>query len=95
MEAKTMLPRGQGIKTLMVERDAVVSAYGENAVFVCVGTQAKKFPVKITGYSGSMAGIESSGLEEGMKVVVKGNERLMDGQRLEILPVDTRFYTNQ
>lgn len=95
MEAKTMLPRGQGIKTLIVERDAVVSAYDENAVFVCVDTQAKRFPVKITGYSGSMAGIESSGLEEGMKVVVKGNERLVDGQRLEILPVDTRFYTDQ
>ena len=42
-----------------------------------------------------MAGIESSGLEEGMKVVVKGNERLMDGQRLEILPADNRFYTDQ
>ena len=38
-----------------------------------------------------MAGIESSELEEGMKIVVKGNERLVDGQRLEILPADTRF----
>lgn len=45
-------------------------------------------PVKVAGYSGRMAGVEASGLEEGMKVVVKGNERLQDGQVIEILPAD-------
>ena len=37
-------------------------------------------PVKVTGYEEKMVGVNARGLEEGMKVVVKGNERLRDGQ---------------
>ncbi|MEP9412671.1 MAG: efflux RND transporter periplasmic adaptor subunit [Candidatus Brocadia sp.] len=89
MEAKAMFPRGAGINALIVERDAVISAFGENIVFVCVDSRAKMIPVKVTGYSGIMAGVEAPELVEGMKVVIKGNERLQDGQALEILSVNT------
>jgi hypothetical protein len=41
-------------------------------------------PVEIVGYDGLNAGITGQGLEEGMKAVVKGNERLRDGQDVMI-----------
>jgi multidrug efflux pump subunit AcrA (membrane-fusion protein) len=39
-------------------------------------------PVKVIGYKGKTVGVESAQLSEGMKVVVKGNERLQDGQQV-------------
>jgi hypothetical protein len=39
-----------------------------------------------------MAGIDAPELVEGMKVVVKGNERLMDGQMIEMLTPDTDLH---
>ncbi len=95
MAAKVMLPRGTGRKTLIVERAAVVTMFGENAVFVCMDSQVKMIPVKVTEYDGMMVGIEASELEEGMKVVVKGNERLRDGQMVEILTIDTKLLTDR
>jgi hypothetical protein len=41
-------------------------------------------PVNITGYKGMTAGVQAEGLKEGMKVVIKGNERLRDGQAVQI-----------
>lgn len=95
MEAKVRLPRGNGKKTLVVERSAVVNMFGENAVFVCVDSHAKMIPVRVIEYGGMMAGIEASELEEGMKVVVKGNERLMDGQMVDMFTIDTGFLTDR
>ncbi len=95
MEAKVRLPRGNGKKTLVVERSAVVNVFGENAVFVCVDSHAKMIPVRVIEYGGMMAGIEASELEEGMKVVVKGNERLMDGQMVDMFTIDTGFLTDR
>jgi multidrug efflux pump subunit AcrA (membrane-fusion protein) len=45
-----------------------------------VDSKAKMIPVKVIGYESETAGVNARGLEEGMKVVVKGNERLRDGQ---------------
>ena len=39
-------------------------------------------PVKVMGYEGMTVGVAAEGLREGMKVVVKGNERLRDGQAI-------------
>jgi hypothetical protein len=43
-------------------------------------------PVKVIGYQGSIVGIEGEGLSEGMKLVVKGNERLRDDQTVTVIP---------
>jgi SOS-response transcriptional repressor LexA len=37
-------------------------------------------PVKVIGYEGLTTGVIANGLKDGMNVVVKGNERLRDGQ---------------
>ncbi|MCR4320016.1 MAG: efflux RND transporter periplasmic adaptor subunit [Candidatus Brocadiaceae bacterium] len=95
MEAKTMLPKGKEIKTLIIKRDAIINMFGETVVFACVDLQTKMIPVRVTGYSGMMAGIEAPELEEGMKIVVKGNERLIDGQMVEILGSDNGSLTDK
>jgi RND family efflux transporter MFP subunit len=84
MEAQVRLPIGRKKKTLVMTRDAVVPVFGVNAVFVVIDGKAKMIPVQVVGYSGMTVGVSGQGLEEGMKVVVKGNERLRDGQDVQI-----------
>lgn len=80
MEARVALPIAEKKHGLVVPRDAVITMFGRTVVFAVVESKAKMFPVKVTGYEGGMAGVNAHGLKEGMKVVVKGNERLRDGQ---------------
>jgi RND family efflux transporter MFP subunit len=80
MEARVLLPVGQKQQTLTVPRDAVISMFGMTVVFAVIDSNAKMIPVTVAGYEGMSAGIFAEGLSEGMKVVVKGNERLRDGQ---------------
>jgi len=80
MSARVTLPTGQLEKTLIVPRDAVIFASGNPVVFAVSGSKATSIPVKIVGYDGLTAGVESQALKEGMLVAVAGNERLRDGQ---------------
>ncbi|MGQ3685083.1 MAG: efflux RND transporter periplasmic adaptor subunit [Candidatus Loosdrechtia sp.] len=86
-EARVSLPRGEERKTLLVKRDALIPVLGNTVVFAVVDSFARMIPVKVTGYHGIMAGIESPELEEGMKVVIKGNERLQNHQMVNIINV--------
>lgn len=80
MEARAMMPAGPKKDALLVARDAVVSKQGQSVVFTISDNTAKMVPVSVTGYSGMDSGISGPGLAAGMKVVVRGNERLRDGQ---------------
>ena len=80
MEARVELPVGERKQSLVVPRDAVINLFGSTVVFAVVDSKAKMIQVKVLGYEGEMAGVNAHGLKEGMKVVVKGNERLNDGQ---------------
>ncbi|MBI5409671.1 MAG: efflux RND transporter periplasmic adaptor subunit [Nitrospirae bacterium] len=84
MEARVLLPAGQKEKALIVPRDAVITVFGNTVVFVVNDSQAKMIPVNVIAYTGMNAGIQGLGLSEGMKVVVKGNERLRDGQAVSV-----------
>jgi RND family efflux transporter MFP subunit len=84
MEARAVLPTGRKSSGILVPRDAVVSQFGMNVIFTVTDSTAKMVPVKVTGYKGAEAGVEGPGLEAGMKVVVKGNERLRDGQPVRL-----------
>ena len=84
MEARVTLPSGKVENVLTVNRDAVINVYGTNAVFIVNDSKAKMVPVNILGYKGMTAGVQAEGLKEGMKVVIKGNERLRDGQAVVI-----------
>jgi RND family efflux transporter MFP subunit len=85
MEARVSLPTNNRRKTLVVPRDAVLHLSGQNVVFAIVDSKAHRIPVRVIGYQGNQAGVEGDGLTEGMKVVIKGNERLQDGQAVTIL----------
>ena len=85
MEARVKLPVGEKIDALLVPRDAVLNKFGETTVVLVVDSKASIMPVKVVGYRGMMAGINANKISEGMKVVVKGNERLSDGQPVNII----------
>lgn len=84
MEARVSLPTGEAIEALIVPRDAVITKFGTTAVFAVKESKAAMIPVKVIGYEGNIAGVEAEGLTEGMSVVIKGNERLSDGQDVKI-----------
>ena len=85
MEAKVRLPVGEKINTLLIPRDAVLNKFGRTVVVAVVESKAMIIPTKIVGYRGMKAGINAKKISEGMKVVVKGNERLRNGQPVTII----------
>jgi RND family efflux transporter MFP subunit len=84
MEARVVLPVGEKKKSFLVPRDAVITVFGNTVIYTVNDSKATMLPVEIVGYDGLNAGITGQGLEEGMKAVVKGNERLRDGQPVMI-----------
>ncbi len=84
MEARVAVPTGKKEKLLLVSRDAVVTAFGKNAVYAVEDGKAKMIPVNVLRYAGESAGVEGEELRAGMSVVVKGNERLRDGQPVTV-----------
>jgi RND family efflux transporter MFP subunit len=85
MEARVSLPSRAPQKGLLVPRDALLSPSGQSVVFAVVESQAVRIPVRVLGYEGEMAGVAAEQLSEGMQVVVKGNERLRDGQGVTVM----------
>jgi len=86
MEARVSLPRGAGGETLVVPRDAIIVARGEQVVWTVQEGKAVAVPVHVVGYKGLSAGVRAETLKEGMDVVVKGNERLNPGQPVAATP---------
>jgi RND family efflux transporter MFP subunit len=80
MQADVSLPTASAREGLLVPRDAVINSYGKTVVFTISEGVARMIPVKIIGHSGAMTGISSDDLSAGQQVVVKGNERIRDGQ---------------
>jgi RND family efflux transporter MFP subunit len=85
MEARVQLPVGRKINVLMVPRDAVLNLPGGMVVVVVEYARAEIVRVEAMGYQGMRVGIRSQKISQGMKVVVKGNERLRDGQPVSII----------
>ena len=84
MQARLILPAGNKEKAMIVPRDAVITVSGKTVLFAVVDAKAKMIPVKVAGYTGMNAGVHGEGLRAGMKVVIKGNERLRDGQPVSL-----------
>jgi RND family efflux transporter MFP subunit len=82
MEAHVSLPSGPKLNSLLVPRDALIKQFGKQIIFLAVEGKAKMVAVQIHGYQGMQAAIEGSGLSEAQQVVVKGNERIHDGQAI-------------
>lgn len=80
MEARVSLPSDVASETLVVPRDAVISARGQLVVWAVLDGKAVPVSVQVMGYRGLDAGVVSEKLQEGMEIVIKGNERLQPGQ---------------
>ncbi len=85
MEARVTLPVGKIINTFFVPRDAVLTQFGRTMVVSVIDSKAAIIPVQVVGYQGMKAGINGKKISKGMKVVVKGHERLRDGQPVNII----------
>lgn len=90
MEARVVLPEGLGGSTLIVPRDAIISARGQMVVWTVIDGKAVAQPVYVVGYRGMVAGVKSKTLKEGMDVVVKGNERLRPQQPVAVQPANNQ-----
>jgi len=87
IEARVRLPVGEKIRTFFVPRDALLTKFGKTEVVAVVDSKAVIIPTKVVGYKGMKAGINARMVSEGMNVVVKGNERLVNGQAVNIIKV--------
>ena len=85
MSARVVLPVGKPRQTLVVPRDAVIKVFGQNVVYAVNDAKARMIPVDVIGYQALIAGVQSPNLSEGMQVVVKGNERLRNGQNVSLV----------
>ncbi len=85
MAARVKLPGGEKTKSLLVPRDAVLNISERTVVVAVIDGKAAILPVTVVGYTESHAGINSKNISEGMNVVVKGNERLREGQPVAII----------
>jgi RND family efflux transporter MFP subunit len=84
MEARVGIPSGEKEKTLLVPRDALVTAMGQTVVFTVVDAKAKMVPVPVIRYVGKDVAVRANGLKAGMEVLIKGNERIRDGQPVSV-----------
>jgi RND family efflux transporter MFP subunit len=82
MSASVWLPTAKTQTAFIVSRDALISSAGRTVVFVLDGSKVRALPVTVIAYEGVEVGIAAESLQEGMKLVVKGNERLRDGQEV-------------
>jgi RND family efflux transporter MFP subunit len=84
--ATVLLPTAAPRQALIVPRDALIMSMGRQVVFVVAEATARRVPVTVVGFEGLSAGLSAEGLAEGMQVVVRGNERLRDGQEVALAP---------
>lgn len=82
MAARASLPSGPKQDGLLVPRDAVINQFGQQVVLLAVDGKAKLVPIQINGYQGMQVAVTGPDLAAGQQVVVKGNERIRDGQAI-------------
>ena len=85
MEAVVEIPSGTKEQMLLVPRDALVTAMGQTVVFTVVDGRAKMVPVTVDRYVGKEVAVRANGLKAGMEVLIKGNERVRDGQPVTLV----------
>jgi RND family efflux transporter MFP subunit len=87
MLARVTFSTGYSRKALLVPKDALVSRGEESVVFAVENGKAREVRVRVKDYHGHKAEITGR-VEAGDQVVTRGNERLRDGQPIQVLPAD-------
>lgn len=84
MEAVVSIPIGERSSEFVVPRDSIVNLQGKNGIFVIVDDSAMPIFVDIKGYIKEGVIVASPSLEDGGKLVVKGQERLRPNAKVVI-----------
>ncbi len=84
LEATATFSLGTKRKALLVPKDAIVTAGTNRMVYVVADGVAQPVPVQVIGYYDGNVAVEGP-LQPGAPVVIRGNERLMPGQPVQIL----------
>ncbi|MBN4054257.1 efflux RND transporter periplasmic adaptor subunit [Nitrospira defluvii] len=85
MLAKIDFDLGLDRPVLMVEKDAIIRRGSESFLFIVRGEKAIKQTVLLGKAKGEWIEVVGS-LQTGNQVVIRGNERLRDGQAVQIVP---------
>ena len=85
MLGRVTLPVGNPHKAILVPKDALVLSGTGTAVYVIIDQSARLVPVKTGPAHGALIEVEGD-LKDGLEVVVRGNERLIPGQPVQIAP---------
>jgi len=87
MTALVRLPIAEEQQATLVPRDSVMRMGDEWVLFAVRDGAAVRIPVKVLGHTsdGRHTGVNGEGLQAGMQVVVRGQERLTPGQEVQIL----------
>ena len=83
---RATLSLDQQFTSLAVSKDAIVRQGPQTLVYTIQDGQAAPLPVMITSEQETMVAIAGQGITNGMTVVVRGNERLRDGQTVRVVP---------
>ncbi|UCF83281.1 MAG: efflux RND transporter periplasmic adaptor subunit [Desulfobacteraceae bacterium] len=84
MSCRVSFPVGSFHKSLLVNKDAVVTNRDGHQIFVVQDGKALLVPVKKRQAHGSLVVVEGR-MAEGDMVVVEGNERLRSGQKVNVI----------
>jgi len=84
MEATVTFNLGTKRNALLVPKDAIVTQGTNRIVFVVAGGAAQPMPVQVIGYHDGNVAVEGP-LQPEAPVVIRGNERLMPGQPVQIM----------
>ena len=85
MEVKVSVQNGKSRNSFLVSRDAIVTKNDKHFIYVSENGKAKEIAVEIISYQKLNAEVESNLLRDKMKVVVRGNQYLSDGQAIEVV----------
>ena len=86
MGTKVSIPRAAAKECLIVQRDAVLIQDNSTYVYTADDGIVQRHEVEVVGYDGLDAGIATANLGPGDRVIVKGHERLRDGD--EVIAVE-------
>jgi len=85
MSAEVSLATNNKSEQLLVPRDALITMNGQTFIYSIKEDKAAIIPIEIHSFSGELAAIASPYIQEGMPVVVEGNERLRPDQPVTVV----------
>lgn len=83
MLVKATLSLKDEFSSLAVSKDAIIRQGDQTMVYTIVDGKAQPIPVRTTSSHGTMVAVQGDGLQEGMPVVVRGNERIFPGSPVQ------------